>query len=164
MLTYVDQGYTGDRPASLPPRTGSDWRSSGTRRRSEGLCCSLGSRLSGAGPGSERSLARVARFRRMARDYERLPERVPKTVACIQFARFVIIMLGQTLPHLCGGSEHALGDPFRCAPSLPGFGPRQRPDLLSPLVRYWVHKWAIPQVREEACRRLSLGVSAGPLS
>ena len=44
----------------------------------------------------ERSVAWVARLRRMARDYEWLPE----TVAGIHLAGFVIVMLGQALPHL----------------------------------------------------------------
>ena len=47
----------------------------------------------------ERSFAWVSRFRRMARDYERLPE----TVAGIHLAGFVIVMLGQALPHLAAG-------------------------------------------------------------
>ena len=47
----------------------------------------------------ERSFAWTTRFRRLARDYERLPE----TLAGLHFLAFAILMLGrfaQAMPHL----------------------------------------------------------------
>ena len=46
----------------------------------------------------ERSFAWTARFRRLARDYERLPE----TVAGLTFAIFAVLMLVRAIPHLIG--------------------------------------------------------------
>jgi transposase len=44
----------------------------------------------------ERSFAWLARFRRLARDYERLPE----TLACLHFVAFAFLMLKRLLPGL----------------------------------------------------------------
>lgn len=92
-LAYVDQGYTG----------------AATREAAEGHGITLEVvRHTEAKRGFvllprrwvvERSFAWVSRFRRMARDYERLPE----TVAGIHLAGFVMVMLGQALPHLAAG-------------------------------------------------------------
>jgi len=86
-LAYVDRGYTGEEPA----------REAGTR----------GIRLEvvkhpGAKKGFvllprrwvvERSFAWAARFRRLAKDYERLPE----TVAGLHFVAFACLMLSRAV-------------------------------------------------------------------
>ena len=82
-LAYVDQGYTGERPAEAA--------------RTQGIALEV-IRLPEAKRGFvllprrwvvERSFAWMARCRRLARDYERLPE----TLAGLHLVAFVILML-----------------------------------------------------------------------
>jgi transposase len=82
-LAYVDQGYTGQEPAKAAA--------------SQGIRLEV-VRLSEAKRGFvllprrwvvERSFAWLSRFRRLARDYERLPE----TVAGLHYVAFAILML-----------------------------------------------------------------------
>jgi len=92
-LAYVDQGYTGARPREAAGAHGIELEVVRHTEAKRGFVL-LPRRWV-----VERSFAWVARFRRMARDYERLPE----TVAGIHVAAFVIVMLGQALPHLPAG-------------------------------------------------------------
>ena len=82
-LAYVDQGYTGEAPAEAA--------------KAQGIELEI-IRLPGAKKGFvllprrwvvERSLAWSARFRRLAKDYERLPE----TLAGLHFVALAILML-----------------------------------------------------------------------
>ncbi len=82
-LAYVDQGYTGDAPAEAAKKNG--------------MALEV-VRLPGAKRGFvllprrwvvERSFAWATRFRRLAKDYERLPE----TLAGLHFVVFAILML-----------------------------------------------------------------------
>jgi transposase len=82
-LVYVDQGYTGDQPAA--------------DAAAEGIALSV-VKLEEAKRGFvllprrwvvERSFAWAARFRRLAKDYERLPT----TLAAMHFVAFVCLML-----------------------------------------------------------------------
>lgn len=84
-LAYVDQGYTGDAPAEAA--------------RGQGITLEV-IKLPEAKKGFvllprrwvvERSFAWVARFRRLARDYERLPE----TLAGLHYVVFSLLMLGK---------------------------------------------------------------------
>ena len=92
-LAYVDQGYTGERPREAAAAHGIELEVVKHTEAKRGFVL-LPRRWV-----VERSFAWVARFRRMARDYERLPE----TVAGIHVAGFVIVMLAQALPHLAAG-------------------------------------------------------------
>ena len=92
-LAYVDQGYTGTRPREAAATHGIELDVVKHTEAKRGFVL-LPRRWV-----VERSVAWVARFRRMARDYERLPE----TVAGIQLAGFVIVMLGQARLHLAAG-------------------------------------------------------------
>jgi len=92
-LAYVDQGYTGERPRSAAAEHGIELEVVRHTEAKRGFVL-LPRRWV-----VERSFAWVSRFRRMARDYERLPT----TVAGIHLAGFVIVMLGQALPHLAAG-------------------------------------------------------------
>jgi transposase len=85
-LAYVDQGYTGEAPAQAA--------------KAHGISLEV-VKLSEAKRGFvllprrwvvERSFAWAARFRRLARDYERLPQ----TVAGLHFVAFVTLMLTKT--------------------------------------------------------------------
>ena len=82
-LAYVDQGYTGEAPAGAAQEQGTELEVV---------------KLPGAKRGFvllprrwvvERSLAWATRFRRLAKDYERLPE----TLAGLHFVVFAILML-----------------------------------------------------------------------
>jgi transposase len=82
-LAYVDQGYTGEKPAEAAAAHGIQLEVV---------------KLNGAKRGFvllprrwvvERSFAWLSRFRRLARDYERLPE----TVAGLHYVAFAIVML-----------------------------------------------------------------------
>ena len=92
-LACVDQGYTGARPRDAAASHGVELEVVKHPEAKRGFVL-LPRRWV-----VERSFAWVARFRRMGRDYERLPE----TVAGIHLAGFVIVMLGQALPHLTPG-------------------------------------------------------------
>lgn len=93
-LAYVDQGYTGDRPAEAA--------------RARGIELMV-VKLPGAKRGFvllprrwvvERSFAWAARFRRLARDYERLPQ----TLAGLHLLVFVCLMLARAAPMLAQSS------------------------------------------------------------
>ncbi len=92
-LAYVDQGYTGERPRKAAEAHGIELEVVRHAEAKHGFVL-LPRRWV-----VERSFAWVARFRRMARDYERLPE----TVAGLHLAAFVLVMLAQALPHLAAG-------------------------------------------------------------
>ena len=89
-LAYVDQGYTGVAPREAAAAHGIALEVIKHAEAKRGFVL-LPRRWV-----VERSFAWVSRFRRMARDYERLPE----TVAGLHLAAFVIVMLAQALPHL----------------------------------------------------------------
>jgi transposase len=89
-LAFVDQGYTGEAPAQAA--------------QEHGICLEV-VKLSEAKRGFvllprrwvvERSFAWAARFRRLAKDYERLPE----TVAGLHFLVFACLMLVKAAPLL----------------------------------------------------------------
>ena len=84
-LAYVDQGYTGDQPAA-------DAAAHGIRlevvKHTE---AKRGFVLLPRRWGVERDFAWAARFRRLARDYERLPE----TLAGLHFVAFAILLLAR---------------------------------------------------------------------
>jgi transposase len=89
-LAFVDQGYTGETPAQAA--------------QEHGICLEV-VKLSEAKRGFvllprrwvvERSFAWAARFRRLAKDYERLPE----TVAGLHFLVFACLMLAKAAPLL----------------------------------------------------------------
>ena len=92
-LAYVDQGYTGAAPRGAAAEHGITLEVVSHPEAKRGFVL-LPRRWV-----VERSFAWVSRFRRMARDYERLPE----TVAGLHLAAFVLVMLGQALPHLTAG-------------------------------------------------------------
>lgn len=89
-LAYVDQGYTGEQPA--------------TDAEERGIKLEV-VKLPGAKKGFvllprrwvvERSFAWATRFRRLAKDYERLPS----TLAGFHFLAFVCLMLARIVDHL----------------------------------------------------------------
>ena len=84
-LAYVDQGYTGDEPAAAARGHGIALHVVRTPEAKRGFVL-LPRRWV-----VERSFAWVSRFRRLARDYERLPE----TVVGLHFAAFVSLMLAK---------------------------------------------------------------------
>lgn len=82
-VAFVDQGYTGDEPAA-------DAAAAGIRLEVVKLPeAKRGFVLLPKRWVAERSFAWMARFRRLARDYERLPD----TVAGLHFLAFAILML-----------------------------------------------------------------------
>jgi transposase len=89
-LAYVDQGYTGTEPAEAAAEHGIQWEvvklpdAHGPRQ---------GFVLLPKRWVVERSFAWLARFRRLARDYERLPQ----TVAGLTFLAFTCLMLSQLI-------------------------------------------------------------------
>ena len=82
-LAYVDQGYTGDAPAEAAKAAGMELEVVKLPEAKRGFVL-LPRRWV-----VERSFAWAARFRRLAKDYERLPE----TLAGLHFAVFAILML-----------------------------------------------------------------------
>lgn len=82
-LAFVDQGYTGDQPAEDAARHGIQLEVIKLPQAKKGFVL-LPRRWV-----VERSFAWAARFRRLARDYERLPE----TLAGLHFLAFAILML-----------------------------------------------------------------------
>ena len=85
-LAYVDQGYTGPAPAEAAKTHGIALLVVRTPEAKRGFVL-LPRRWV-----VERSFAWAARFRRFARDYERLPE----TVAGLHFVAFVTLMLAKS--------------------------------------------------------------------
>ncbi len=86
-LAYVDQGYTGAQPAAAATAQGIDLVVVKLTEAKRGFVL-LPRRWV-----VERSFAWAARFRRLARDYERLPQ----TVAGLYFAAFACLMLHQLI-------------------------------------------------------------------
>jgi transposase len=84
-LAYVDQGYTGDAPAEAAQGQGIVLEVIKLPEAKKGFVL-LPRRWV-----VERSFAWAARFRRLARDYERLPE----TLAGLHYVAFALLMLGQ---------------------------------------------------------------------
>jgi len=82
-LIYVDQGYTGEKPAEAARKKGIELQVVKLPHAKRGFVL-LPRRWV-----VERSLAWMARFRRLAKDYERLPA----TVAGLHFAAFACLML-----------------------------------------------------------------------
>jgi len=82
-LAYVDQGYTGDEAEQAAAKVGIDLFVVKLPEAKKGFVL-LPRRWV-----VERSFAWMARFRRLAKDYERLPE----TVAGLHFLAFAILML-----------------------------------------------------------------------
>jgi transposase len=93
-LAFVDQGYTGDQPAQDAEQHGIQLEVVKLPQAKKGFIL-LPRRWV-----VERSFAWVARFRRLARDYERLPE----TLAGLHFLAFAILMLKRFL--LCCSQVH----------------------------------------------------------
>src|SRR5579884_1060606 len=89
-LAYVDQGYTGDDAAEAAKEHGIELEVVKLPEAKRGFVL-LPRRWV-----AERSFAWAARFRRLAKDYERLPE----TVIGLHFVAFVILLLGKAGPLL----------------------------------------------------------------
>lgn len=84
-LAYVDQGYTGDQPAEDAQKQGIKLEVVKLPQAKKGFVL-LPRRWV-----VERSFAWAARFRRLARDYERLPQ----TLAGLHFVAFTCLMLSK---------------------------------------------------------------------
>jgi transposase len=93
-LAYVDQGYTGDQPAAAAQAHGIRLEVIKLPEARHGFVL-LPRRW-----GVERSFAWSARFRRLARDYERLPE----TLVGLHFVAFACLMLVRAVEALASGS------------------------------------------------------------
>jgi transposase len=91
-LAYVDQGYTGDDPAGAAAAQGIRLEVVKLPEAKRGFVL-LPRRWV-----VERSFAWMARFRRLARDYERLPE----TLAGLHFVAFACLMLHRLVLTLAG--------------------------------------------------------------
>jgi len=89
-LAYVDQGYTGDEPAEAAKNQGIDLEVVKLPEAKRGFVL-LPRRWV-----VERSFAWAARFRRLAKDYERLPE----TLIGLHFVAFVCLLLHKAGPLL----------------------------------------------------------------
>lgn len=87
-LAYVDQGYTGERPAEAAKAHGIDLMVIKLQEAKKGFVL-LPRRWV-----VERSFAWAARFRRLAKDYERLPT----TLAGMHLVVFVGLMLARAMP------------------------------------------------------------------
>lgn len=87
---YVDQGYTGDAPVEAAEAQGITLEVIRLPEAKKGFVL-LPRRWV-----VERSFAWAARFRRLARDYERLPE----TLAGLHYVVFALLMLGKAAPLL----------------------------------------------------------------
>jgi transposase len=89
-VAFVDQGYTGDEPREAAKEHGIDLLVVKLEEAKRGFVL-LPRRWV-----VERSFAWASRFRRLAKDYERLPE----TVAALHFVVFAILMLVKAIPYL----------------------------------------------------------------
>jgi len=89
-LAYVDQGYTGEQPAQDAAQHGIQLEVIKLPQAKKGFVL-LPRRWV-----VERSFAWTTRFRRLARDYERLPE----TLAGLHFLAFAILMLRRFVEHM----------------------------------------------------------------
>jgi transposase len=91
-LAYVDQGYTGEDVAEAAAEHGIQLEVVKHTEAKRGFVL-LPRRWV-----VERSFAWAARFRRLARDYERLPE----TLAGLHFVAFAVLMLARAAPLIAG--------------------------------------------------------------
>lgn len=89
-VAFVDQGYTGDQPAADAAAHGIELIVVKLAEAKKGFVL-LPKRWI-----VERSFAWAGRFRRLARDYERLPE----TLAGLHYLAFAILMLRRFIEHL----------------------------------------------------------------
>jgi transposase len=89
-VAFVDQGYTGEEPAEAAAEHGIELVVVGLPQAKKGFVL-LPRRWV-----VERSFAWITRFRRLAKDYERLPE----TVVGLHFVAFACLMLHRALPLL----------------------------------------------------------------
>jgi transposase len=89
-VAFVDQGYTGEDAAEAAQQHGIRLEVVKLPAAKQGFVL-LPRRWV-----VERSFGWIARFRRLARDYERLPE----TLAGLHFLVFAMLMLVQAAPHL----------------------------------------------------------------
>jgi transposase len=89
-VAFVDQGYTGDNPAQAAEQHGIRLEVIKLPEAKHGFVL-LPRRWV-----VERSFGWMARFRRLARDYERLPE----TLAGLHFLAFTILMLHRFVQHM----------------------------------------------------------------
>ena len=89
-LAYADQGYTGESPAEAAKEQGMTLEVVKLPEAKKGFVL-LPRRWV-----VERSFAWSARFRRLAKDYERLPE----TLAALHFNVFAIMMLARAAEQL----------------------------------------------------------------
>jgi transposase len=94
-IAYVDQGHTGEQPAADASKHGVELCVVKLEEAKRGFVL-LPKRWV-----VERSFAWASRFRRLARDYERLPE----TVAGLHWLAFLVLMLGSAFQQSSG---HAL--------------------------------------------------------
>jgi transposase len=93
-LAFVDQGYTGERPADDAKKQGIELHVVKLPQAKRGFVL-LPRRWVG-----ERSFAWMARCRRLAKDYERLPA----TVAGLHFIAFACLMLANLMDGIHGSS------------------------------------------------------------
>ena len=93
-VAFVDQGYTGEEPAQAAQEQGITLEVVKLPEAKRGFV------LPPRRWAGERSFAWMARFRRLARDYERLAT----TLAGLHFVAFVCLLLHQAAPLLTGGS------------------------------------------------------------
>src|SRR5215212_3326526 len=98
-LAYVDQGYTGERASGFAAEHGIRLEVVKHEEAKRGFVL-LPRRWV-----VERDFAWASRFRRLVKDYERLPE----TVAGLHFVAFACLFLQQAAGVLGLGSQHALG-------------------------------------------------------
>jgi transposase len=97
-LVYVDQGYTSDEPAAVAQTHGIQLEVTKVPEARRGFVL-LPCRWV-----VERTFARASRFRRLARDYERLPE----LLAGLYCVAFACLMLHQLI-HLIWSPKQPLG-------------------------------------------------------
>jgi transposase len=118
-VAFVDQGYTGDQAAEAAEQHGIRLEVVKLPTVKHGFIL-LPRRWV-----VERSFGWMARFRRLARDYERLPE----TLAGLHFLAFARLMLNRFIHLVAQSSSHAL-DSMRCS-SVCGATTSSRMDLAS---------------------------------
>jgi len=93
-VAFVDQGYTGEAPKEVAESHGIEWVVVKLPEAKRGFVL-LPKRWV-----VERSFAWTTRFRRLVRDYERLPE----TLAGLHFVAFACLMLSRVVPALLASS------------------------------------------------------------
>jgi len=96
-LAYVDQGYTGEEPAQAAQEQGITLHVVKLPEAKRGFVLLPRRRV------GERSFGWMARFRRLAKDYERLAT----TLVELRFVAFVCLLLRKAAAILTGGSQHA---------------------------------------------------------